>query len=117
VTGAFMVIHNHGSSDRKLLKAASPAAQSVELHNHLNDNGVMKMREVAGIEIKAKAQAELKPGSYHVMLIGMKQALKEGDVVPITLSFDDGSTQQVDAPVLRQAPAGAAPMPHGAMQH
>lgn len=119
-TGAFMLIKNSGSSERKLIKAASPAAKTVELHTHINENGVMKMREVPAIDIKAHGQTELKPGSYHVMLIDMKAPLKEGDTVPITLSFDDGSTQQIAAPV-RKTQTAATPtekgMVHGGMKH
>ena len=96
---AFMTIKNSGNVDRKLVKADSPVAKTVELHNHTNENGVMKMRQVKEIEIKAKGQAELKSGSYHVMLIDLKQTLKEGDTVPVTLTFDDGSTQKIEAPV------------------
>lgn len=98
-TGAFMLIKNAGKTDRKLVKADSPVAKNVELHNHINENGVMKMRQVQEIAVKANAQAELKPGSYHVMLIGMHKPLEEGQSVPITLGFDDGSTLQVNAPV------------------
>ena len=114
-SGAFMVIRNTASADRQLLRAESPAAKTVELHTHLNDNGVMKMREVPQIEIKAHGQTELKPGSYHVMLINLTQPLKEGDMVPISLRFDDGSVQQISAPVRRMQPA--MPMSHGGMKH
>jgi copper(I)-binding protein len=99
ISGAFMTIRNNGNTDRKLTKAESPAAKTVELHTHINDNGMMKMRPVKEINIKAHGQAELKPGSYHVMLIDLKQTLKEGETVPLTLTFDDGSTTKVDAPV------------------
>lgn len=119
-TGAFMLIKNSGSTDRKLIKAASPAAKTVELHTHINENGIMKMREVPAINIKAHGQTELKPGSYHVMLIDMQAVLKEGDSVAITLSFDDGSTQQIAAPV-RKIQVTAMPaekgMAHGGMKH
>ena len=98
-TGGFMLIRNTGKADRQLVKAESPAAGTVELHTHINDNGVMKMRAVASIAVKAGAQAELKPGSYHVMLIDLKESLKEGDSIPISLTFDDGSTFNVQAPV------------------
>ena len=54
---------------------------------------------VESIDVKANAQAELKPGSYHVMLIDMKAELKEGDSVPITLIFDDGTKTTITAPV------------------
>lgn len=98
-TGAFMLIKNTGNTDRKLLRVDSSAAKTVELHNHINDNGVMKMRQVRELEIKAKGQTELKPGSYHVMMIDLRQALQEGEKVPLTLSFDDGSSEKVEAVV------------------
>lgn len=98
-SAAFMVITNAGSSERLLVKAESPAARAVELHSHSNENGVMKMRRVPSIEVRAKGQAELKPGSYHIMLIEIAPALKEGDAIPIKLTFDDGSQIDVSAPV------------------
>ena len=98
-TGAFMVIHNNGDKDIKVLKADNPASRLTELHTHLNEGGVMKMRPVPAIEIKAKGEAVLQPGGLHVMLIDLKAPLKEGDVVPITLGFDDGSSKKVDARV------------------
>lgn len=98
-SGAFMTIKNSGGSDRKLVKADSPAAKTVELHTHINDQGMMKMRPVKAVDVKAHGQAELKPGSHHIMLIDLKQTLKEGETVPLTLTFDDGSTRKIDAPV------------------
>ncbi|UCV20998.1 copper chaperone PCu(A)C [Ferribacterium limneticum] len=112
-TGAFMVIKNNGDKDVKVVKADNPVSKVTELHTHINDGGVMKMRPVPSIDIKAKGEAVLKPGSLHVMMIDIKTPMKEGDVVPITLSFDDGSTKQVDAKVVRPM---AAPMP-AAMEH
>jgi copper(I)-binding protein len=73
----------------------------------------MKMRQVPGIDIKAKGEAVLKPGGLHIMMIDLKAAMKEGDVVPMTLTFDDGSIKQVDAKVVRPTAAGMAP----AMEH
>ena len=109
-TGAFMVIRNGGDKDVKVIKASNPASKVTELHTHLNEGGVMKMRPVPAIEVKAKGEAVLKPGGLHVMLIDLKAPMKEGDVVPITLGFDDGSSKQVDAKVVRPMPAGMAPM-------
>jgi len=110
-TGAFMVIKNNGDKDVKVVKADNPASKVTELHTHLNEGGVMKMRPVPAIEVKAKGEAVLKPGSLHVMLIDLKAPMKEGDVVPITLTFDDGSSKQVDAKVVRPM-AAPAPMEH-----
>ena len=116
-SGAFMTISNHGGSDRQLVKAASPAARVVELHTHVNEDGVMKMRQVPNIAIKAHGQTQLKPGSFHIMLIELKQPLKEGDKVALTLDFDDGSQLQVDAPVQKIAMPPAASAGHAAMTH
>jgi len=113
-TGAFMVIRNTGDKDIKVVKADNPVSKATELHTHLNEGGVMKMRPVPAIEIKAKGEAVLKPGGLHVMMIDLKAHLKEGDSVPITLTFDDGSSKQVDAKVVR---ATAVPAPTEHKQH
>jgi periplasmic copper chaperone A len=110
-TGAFMVIKNAGDKDVKVVKADNPASKVTELHTHINDNGVMRMRPVPAIEVKARGEAVLQPGGLHVMLIDLKAPMKEGDSVPITLTFDDGSSKKIDARVVRPSPA---PMP---MEH
>jgi hypothetical protein len=120
-TGAFMILKNNGDKDVKVVKASTPAAKTAELHEHINDGGVMKMRPVAAIDIKAKGEAVLMPGGLHIMLIDLNAPMKEGDKIPVTLGFDDGSSKQVDVPVMRPAPMPAgpapAPMDHSAHQH
>ncbi len=111
-TAAFMVIKNAGDKDVKVVKADNPASKVTELHTHLNENGVMKMRPVAAIDVKSKGEAVLKPGGLHVMLIDMKAPMKEGDVVPITLTFDDGSSKKFDAKVVKPMAAGMPAMEH-----
>lgn len=98
-TGAFMTLHNSSDQDIAIVKAQSDAAKTVELHTHTMDNGVMRMREVAEIVVPAMGTAELKPGGFHVMLIGPTRKLTEGDQVKITLIMKDGSNKQIDAPV------------------
>jgi hypothetical protein len=98
-TGAFMVLKNADSKDHKVVKAESPVAKVVELHTHTKVGEMMEMRPVKDIEIKTKGETVLKPGGLHVMLIGLKQNLKEGDNVAITLTFEDGSSKKVEAPV------------------
>lgn len=119
VTGAFMTIKNAGDKDVQLVSAASQLASMTELHNHINDGGVMRMRQVKEIVVPAKGEVALKPGSYHVMLIDMKSLPKEGDHVVITLGFADGSRKEVHAvaknPMSAAAPAGA--MDHSKMHH
>lgn len=105
-TGAFMVIKNNGDKDVKVVKADNPISKFTELHTHLNEGGVMKMRPIPAIDLKANGEAVLKPGGMHVMMIELKAPMKEGDIVPITLTFDDGSSKQVDAKVVRPMAAG-----------
>ena len=99
VTGAFMTLQNNSDSDRALVRAASDAAQTVELHEHLHKDGMMQMREVEKIDIAKGATTQLKPGGLHVMLIGLTRPLQVDDIVTIKLVFDDGSEQSVEAPV------------------
>jgi copper(I)-binding protein len=116
-TGAFMVLRNDSDASRRLLRADSPAAKTVELHKHIDDNGVMRMRKVDAIDIPAQGETTLKPGSYHVMLIGLKAPLQEGDRLPLTLNFDDGSQQKIEATVRSIATTLAPEHAHGAMKH
>jgi hypothetical protein len=113
-SAAFMLIHNHGDVDRHLVSAGSDVSKVTELHNHINDNGVMRMRQVPRITVPAKGSVELKPGSYHVMLIGLKQPLKEGDQVKLNLEFDDGSEQ---AMLLEAKKVMGGMHKHGAHKH
>lgn len=98
-TAAFMTIRNTGPREVRVVKASNPASRITELHTHLNEGGVMKMRQVKDIPVPPGGAALLKPGGLHVMLIEMKSPLKEGDTVPITLGLDDGSSKEISVPV------------------
>ena len=99
-TGAvYMTLSNSGSQADALVSAASDAAQTVELHEVKNEGGVMKMRPVSAIPVPAGGKAELKPGSYHIMLMGLKHDLKPGEKVAVTLKFEHGGEVRVEAPV------------------
>ena len=87
VAGGYMTISNQGAAD-KLVSVSSPAAARVEMHVHVNDNGVMKMREVPGYDVPAKGAFELKPGGAHLMFMEPKRPFKEGDKLPVTLKFE-----------------------------
>jgi len=95
-SGAYMLIRNDSDQTRKAVSAKSNVSQVTELHNHINDNGVMRMRHVDAIEIPAHGSVELKPGGYHVMLINLNQPLKPGDPVHIDLTLDDGTVLPID---------------------
>ena len=99
-TGAvYVTLSNAGSQADALVSASSDAAQTVELHEVKNEGGVMKMRPVSAIPVPAGGKAELKPGGYHIMLMGLKHDLKPGEKVPVTLKFEHGGEVRVEAAV------------------
>lgn len=113
-TGAFMDLTS--SEDAKLVGAESPVANTVEVHEMAMDGGVMRMRPVAALALPAGKTVSLKPGSYHVMLMGLKLQLDEGNEVPMTLVVEgkDGKRQKIELVVPVRA---LTAMPGGAMQH
>lgn len=102
---AYLSIKNTGKETDTLLSASTPRADKAELHVHLNDNGVMRMRELsAGVDIAAGSEVKFAPGSYHIMLMGLKQPLKAGEHFPLTLKFAKAGTITVDVVVEKDAP-------------
>ncbi|MSP00386.1 MAG: copper chaperone PCu(A)C [Acetobacteraceae bacterium] len=83
----FLTITGQGTPDR-LTGFASPVADTAELHESIDDKGVMKMRPVAGLALEPGKRVTLAPGGYHVMLMGLKAPLKAGDSFPLTLRFE-----------------------------
>jgi len=90
-SGAFMVLHNASDHPVRVVDARSDVSRVTELHTHVHDKGVMRMRRVDFIEVPAHGKVELKPGGYHVMLIGLHHPLKPGDPVHLELTLGDGS--------------------------
>jgi periplasmic copper chaperone A len=95
VAGAFMAIANQGKDADRLIKVASPAADLVQIHEMAVDGGIMKMRAVQGVDLKPNTTTELRPGGFHVMLEGLKQPLKQGDNIPLTLTFEKAGSINV----------------------
>ena len=115
--GVFMQIENEGKTDDILLGGSAPVSERVEVHTHVNDNGVMRMREVeGGLPLPKGQKVELKPGSYHIMLMGLKAPLQEGQKFPLTLKFKKAKpktvTVEVKTPTQSQMPAQHQSMPH-----
>ncbi|WP_129632927.1 copper chaperone PCu(A)C [Candidatus Oscillochloris fontis] len=98
-SAAFMLITNSSSTPDTLIRAESAVAETVELHTMVMEGDVMKMTPVEKIDIPANGSVELKRGGLHVMLIGLRQDLNEGDMVLITLTFQNAGTIQIEAPV------------------
>lgn len=116
VGGAFMTIRNAGSRADRLLSGKSPIASEVQLHTMSMDGGVMRMRQVkGGLGVPAQGTLELKPGSFHVMFIGLKRPLRRGEHVPLTLRFERAGKVTVQVavnPIGATGPMGAAHAGH-----
>ena len=105
-TGAFMQIN--ATKGARLVAASSPVAGMVEIHEMVMDGNVMKMRAIPGLELPAGKTVELKPGGYHVMLMGLKHQVKEGETVPVTLVVEnkDGKRENVEVKASVRALSG-----------
>ena len=112
-TGAFMKLT--APAGARLVEARSPMAGVVEIHEMAMDNNVMRMRQVPMLELPAGKAVELKPGGYHVMLMDLKQPMKTGESVPITLVFEDKDKKRLTVDI--QAPVRALNAPAGKMEH
>jgi copper(I)-binding protein len=108
----FLTIANTGKAPEQLLGGTTPSAEKVEIHETRSDGGVMTMRAVPeGIAIKPGATLVLKPGSYHLMLVGLKAVLLPGEIVHLTLNFAKAGPIAVDLPVQSIGSTGPAPAP------
>lgn len=97
VSGAFMTLVNSSATAYTLTSVSYSGANAVEIHETSMSEGRMRMRQVGEIEIPANGSVELKPGSYHIMLIGLEKDMKPGAVETLTLTFSDGSQKTVEA--------------------
>jgi copper(I)-binding protein len=109
-TGAFMQITS--AQGGRLVSAKSPVAGVTEVHEMTMDGNVMKMRAMPALELPAGKAVELKPGGYHVMLMDLKQPLKSGESVPLTLVVEgqDGKRETLELKVPVKAAGAAMPM-------
>ncbi|SRR6266566_1724207 len=85
---AYMTVKNSGASADRLLGATTSVADKVQFHKETTDNGVSRMQEVPSVNIEPGAQITFKPGEMHMMMVGLKQPLKEGQSLPMTLQFE-----------------------------
>lgn len=107
-SAAYMTLVNPTDTPDRLLGAAAEVADTVELHAHLHEGGVMRMRPVAAIEVHPGEPAVLAPGGLHIMLIGLRRDLKRGETIRLTLSFEKAGTVEVEVPVLAAGARGPA---------
>ncbi|MGH8617303.1 MAG: copper chaperone PCu(A)C [Burkholderiales bacterium] len=111
-TGAFMKLE--AKEPVALVAVSSPAAGVTEIHEMTMEKDVMKMRPIPRLAVAPGKPAELKPGGYHVMLMDLKQPLKAGDSVPITLTFEKADKSRQTVEVKATVRALGAPTPAAA---
>lgn len=120
-TGAFMQLT--AKTDSRLLDVQSPVAGVAQIHEMTIVNGVMKMRQIPALALPAGQAVDLKPGGYHLMLMDLKAQVRAGDVVPLTLVFENSDGQResrlIQVPVrpLASAMGDMKPMGHGDGKH
>ncbi|ADC72222.1 MULTISPECIES: copper chaperone PCu(A)C [unclassified Thioalkalivibrio] len=114
-TAGYLELRNTGGSDRRIVAAESPIAETTELHEHTHEDGVMRMREVEHLDLPAGEALVLEPGGLHLMFIGLHEPLTAGDWVAVRVTFEDGETMDLHMQVRRgEAEEGAG---HDHMEH
>src|SRR6516164_6871003 len=96
---AYMTLMNSGASADRLLSATTPVADQVQFHRETDDNGVSRMREVHNVELSPGGKIIFKPGEMHMMIVGLKQPLKEGQTFPLALQFEKAGHIDVNVPI------------------
>ncbi len=96
---AYVTVMNKGSLPDRLIAVEGEVANRVELHNHMMDGGVMKMRPVKAIEVAPGEPAVLKPGGLHIMLMGLKAPLVKGESFPLTLVFERAGRVEIEVSI------------------
>lgn len=99
-SAAYMTLEVMGDEADRLIAVASPLAAKAELHTHLMEGGVAKMRPVDAIEVAPGAPTVLAPGGLHIMLMGLSEPLVEGATIPLTLTFERAGEITLEAPVV-----------------
>jgi copper(I)-binding protein len=105
VGAAYVTVENRGGTDDRLIGASSPAAEAMEAHESVEQDGVAQMRPLNPLTIPAGGKLEMRPGGVHLMLMRLSAPLKEGETVPMTLTFEKAGEMRIEADI---APIGAA---------
>ena len=98
--GAYFTAKNSGKGADRIIGVSADIADRAELHTHINDNGIMRMRQVDGVDVPAGGEVTFKPGGYHIMFIGLHKPLNQGERVPVTLMFEKAGKQTVEVTVM-----------------
>ncbi|MGL1919727.1 MAG: copper chaperone PCu(A)C [Hyphomicrobiales bacterium] len=118
VAGAFFEIQNHTSKPINIISATASGAKTTELHSHTMTDGIMKMRKEDSVEIPANGTLSFNPHSFHLMMFKLdKQAFAVGNMVEVTLTFDDQSTLGAKFHVIKFGTEMKKDMDHSKMDH
>jgi copper(I)-binding protein len=122
-TAAYMMLHNYSKHDDQVISIETPVAGAVEIHASEMSDGTMKMFKLENVTVPAKGYIMFEPAGYHIMLINIKQPLKVGDMVPLTLVFKNHGRVNMQLPVSHPPKGGEhegmdhGTIDHGAMDH
>tara|TARA_R110002072_G_scaffold18757_5_gene69861 strand:- start:578 stop:1096 length:519 start_codon:yes stop_codon:yes gene_type:complete len=105
------------TGEDKLLAAKTAKAEKAELHQHVMEGDIARMRPVDAVPLSPGHPAVFQPTGYHVMIMGLKGPLNEGDSFPLTLTFEKAGDVTVDVMVMKKAAQGHGNMDHGAHKH
>lgn len=108
-SAAFMTFENKGAAD-KLVSVTGDVAKEIQIHSVVKESGVMKMREIKSLDIPANGYVELKPSGFHIMLIGLKDEMKDGTKFPLKLTFEKAG--EVTVNVIAEKSGGHGPAAH-----
>ncbi|TLP44781.1 copper chaperone PCu(A)C [Cohaesibacter sp. CAU 1516] len=114
--GGFLMITNKGEADR-LVAAHADVSATTELHTHIHEGNVMKMRQVEAIDVPANGEVALQPGGFHVMFMGLNGPLKKGETFPLELTFEKAGKVTVDVSIASIGAKTAPDMDHSKMDH
>ena len=96
----YLTLQNHGVDTDTLLSVSAEMARSVTLHATLMDEGIMRMREQAVVEIPPKGEVRFEPGGLHIMFMGLAKPLEKGETFPVTLTFERVGPVTIEMTVL-----------------
>ena len=103
-TAGYLTLRNPSAQARELVRATSSLPGTVELHAHIDDNGVMRMQKMAQVPVPAGSEVTFAPGGLHVMFLNTEGKPQDGEMVDVTLVFADGGTVEASVPARKAAP-------------
>lgn len=105
---AYLTIRNNGTAPDRLLRATSPRAETVMIHASEMSGGNMRMRGMPSVEIGAKASIAFEPGGMHLMIMGLQEPLRRGELLPMVLEFERAGPVSIEMPVLSPGAKGSS---------